>query len=97
MVFYFSCVDCIGYSANKSCENPVSRLYSEALLPLTSSLECYAIHIACWRLLSRSLKFCSSEVALHLYKSTKRPCMKYSDHVWDAAQKKLSFGEVRKM
>ena len=33
--------------------------------------------------LIRSMKFLSPEVALYLYKSTIRPCMEYSCHVWD--------------
>ena len=32
--------------------------------------------------LIRSMKFLSPEVALYLYKSTIRPCMKYCCHVW---------------
>ena len=32
--------------------------------------------------LIRSMKFLSPEVALYLYKSTIRPCMKYSCHIW---------------
>ena len=35
--------------------------------------------------LIRSLKFLSPEVALHLYKSTIRPCMEYCCHVWAGA------------
>ena len=35
--------------------------------------------------LIRSMKFLSPEVALHLYKSTIRPCMKYCCHVWAGA------------
>ena len=35
--------------------------------------------------LIRSMKFLSHEVALYLSKSTIRPCMKYSCHVWAAA------------
>ena len=34
------------------------------------------------RALTRSMKFLSPEVALYLYKSTIRPCMEYSCHVW---------------
>ena len=32
--------------------------------------------------LIHSMKFLSPEVALYLYKSTKRPCMEYCCHVW---------------
>ena len=32
--------------------------------------------------LIRSMKFISSEVALHLYESTIHPCMEYCCHVW---------------
>ena len=32
--------------------------------------------------LVRFMKFFSPEVALYLYKSTKRPCMEYCSHVW---------------
>ena len=32
-----------------------------------------------------SMKFLSPEVALHLYKSTIRPCMEYCCHVWVGA------------
>ena len=35
--------------------------------------------------LIRSMKFLSSEVALHLYKSTIHPCMEYCYHVWAGA------------
>ena len=35
--------------------------------------------------LIRSMKFLSPEVALYLYKSTMRPCMKYCCHVWAVA------------
>ena len=35
--------------------------------------------------LIRSMKFLSPEVALHLYKSTIRPCMEYCCHVWAGA------------
>ena len=35
--------------------------------------------------LIRSMKFLSPEVALYLYKSTIRPCMKYCCHVWAGA------------
>ena len=35
--------------------------------------------------LIRSMKFLSPEVALYLYKSTIRPCMEYSCHVWAGA------------
>ena len=35
--------------------------------------------------LIRSMKFFSPEVALYLYKSTIRPCMKYCCHVWAGA------------
>ena len=35
--------------------------------------------------LIRSMKFLSPEVALYLYKSTIRPCMKYCCHVWAVA------------
>ena len=35
--------------------------------------------------LIRSMKFLSPEVALYLYKSTIRPCMKYCCHVWVGA------------
>ena len=35
--------------------------------------------------LNRSMKFLSPEVALYLYKSTIRPCMKYCCHVWTGA------------
>ena len=35
--------------------------------------------------LIRSMKFLSPEVALYLYKSTLRPCMKYCCHVWAGA------------
>ena len=35
--------------------------------------------------LIRSMKFLSPEVALYLYKSTIRPCMKYCCHVWTGA------------
>ena len=35
--------------------------------------------------LIRSMKFLSPEVALYLYKSTIRPCMKYCCHVWPGA------------
>ena len=35
--------------------------------------------------LIRSMKFLSPEVALHLYKSTIRPCMAYFGHVWAGA------------
>ena len=35
--------------------------------------------------LIRSMKFLSPEVALHLYKSTMRPCMEYWCHVWAGA------------
>ena len=35
--------------------------------------------------LIRSMKFCSPEVALYLYKSTIRPCMEYCCHVWAGA------------
>ena len=35
--------------------------------------------------LIRSMKFLSPEVALYLYKSTIRPCMKYCCHVWASA------------
>ena len=34
----------------------------------------------------RSMKFLSAEVALYLYKSTMRPCMKYCCHVWTGAR-----------
>ena len=37
------------------------------------------------RVLIRSMKFLSPEVALYLYKSTIRPCMKYCCHVWAGA------------
>ena len=37
------------------------------------------------RKLIRSMKFLSPEVALHLYKSTIRPCMEYCCHVWTGA------------
>ena len=33
----------------------------------------------------RSMKFLSLVVALHLYKSTIRPCMEYHRHVWAGA------------
>ena len=33
----------------------------------------------------RSMKFLSLVVALHLYKSTIRPCMEYYRHVWAGA------------
>ena len=36
-------------------------------------------------LLFRSMEFLSPEVALYLYKSTTRPCMKYCCHVWAGA------------
>ena len=36
--------------------------------------------------LIRSMKFLSPEVALYLYKSTIRPCMKYCCHVWAGAR-----------
>ena len=32
-----------------------------------------------------SMKFLSPEVALHLYKSTTRPCMEYCCHAWAGA------------
>ena len=32
-----------------------------------------------------SMKFCSPEVALYLYKSTIRPCMEFCCHVWTGA------------
>ena len=35
--------------------------------------------------LIRSMKFLSPEVALYLYKSTRRPCMEYCCHVWTGA------------
>ena len=35
--------------------------------------------------LIRFIKFLSPEVALHLYKSTIRPCMEYCCHVWAGA------------
>ena len=35
--------------------------------------------------LIRSMKFLSPEVALYLYKSTLRPCMKFCCHVWAGA------------
>ena len=35
--------------------------------------------------LINSVKFLSTEVALHLYKSTIRPCMEYCCHVWAGA------------
>ena len=35
--------------------------------------------------LIRSIKFVFPEVALYLYKSTIRPCMKYCCHVWAGA------------
>ena len=35
--------------------------------------------------LIRSMKFLSPEVALHLYKSTIRPCMEHCCHVWVGA------------
>ena len=35
--------------------------------------------------LACSMKFLSPEVALHLYKSTIRPCMEYCCHVWTGA------------
>ena len=35
--------------------------------------------------LIRYMKFLSSEVALHLYKSTTQPCMEYCCHVWAGA------------
>ena len=35
--------------------------------------------------LIRSMKFLSPVVALYLYKSTIRPCMKYCCHVWTGA------------
>ena len=35
--------------------------------------------------LIRSMKFLSPEVALYLYKSTIRPCMKFCCHVWAGA------------
>ena len=35
--------------------------------------------------LIRSMKYLSPEVALHLYKSTTRPCMEYCCHVWTGA------------
>ena len=35
--------------------------------------------------LIRSIKFLSPEVALYVYKSTIRPCMKYCCHVWAGA------------
>ena len=35
--------------------------------------------------LIRSIKFLSPEVALHLYKSTIRPCMEHCCHVWAGA------------
>ena len=35
--------------------------------------------------LIRSMKFLSPDVALYLYKSTKRSCMKYCCHVWAGA------------
>ena len=35
--------------------------------------------------LIRSKKFLSPEVALYLYKSTMRPCMKFCCHVWAGA------------
>ena len=35
--------------------------------------------------LIHSMKFLSPEVALHLYKSTIRPCMEYCCHVWAGA------------
>ena len=35
--------------------------------------------------LLRSMKFLSAEVALHLYKSTIRPCTEYCCHVWAGA------------
>ena len=35
--------------------------------------------------LSRSMKFLSPEVAVHLFKSTIRPCMEYCCHVWAGA------------
>ena len=35
--------------------------------------------------LIRSMKFLSPEVALYLYKSTKRPCTEYCCHVWVGA------------
>ena len=35
--------------------------------------------------LIRSMKFLSPEVARYLYKSTRRPCMKYCCHVWTGA------------
>ena len=37
------------------------------------------------RVLIRSMKFLSPEVALYLYKSTIRPCMEYCCHVWAGA------------
>ena len=37
------------------------------------------------RALIRSMKFLSPEVALHLYKSTIRPCLEYCCHVWAGA------------
>ena len=35
--------------------------------------------------LIRPMKFLSPEIALYLYKSTMRPCMDYSSHVWAGA------------
>ena len=35
--------------------------------------------------LIHSMKFLSPEVALYLYKSTKRPCMEYCCHIWAGA------------
>ena len=37
--------------------------------------------------LIRSMKFLSPEVALYLYKSAIRPCMKYCCHVWAVARR----------
>ena len=53
-------------------------------------LDSYSISIAKTALkkigaLIRSMKFLSLEVALYLYKPTKRPCMEYCCHVWAAA------------
>ena len=43
----------------------------------TASQKIWALHC--------SIKFLSSEVALYLYKSTIRPCMKYCCHAWAGA------------
>ena len=61
-------------------------------LPFSSKLEWGSYIISIAEITSKkigalipSMKFCSPEVALYLYKSTIRPCMEFCCHVWTGA------------